>query len=491
MRVCVHEKSFLKKMKNSNHWNHKNNHHNHHRNGGNGTTGTNTTTTTTNLPNPDIKNHDLLAVRAYITAADHNRYHNTDPDCVIIDLTHSNLLQKHIEIRFYKHDTISTLRRIIYRKTGTSDHNQHLQIYDIDQRTLLHDLSSASLDQCDNYKLGYFDLLYHGMRVHCIDMNPYSLSRNGGLEDVTLIPKYKLTDEKYDAKQSGTLRSWARTQQQQQQQQQQQNVPAKPFSYELHRQKHEALMNATRLYKLKLPLPVGYMFDEKEGRVIVDPTYVVVKDHEVLAIEKVHGPDSVQHVTIMDRCQIQPGKRRGQVVWIGTFQEVQPPPEDDIHHNNNSNNSGSCSNHKNNNDDVVDEVGTMMNTTKFTTPLPPAPVTIPHVPQTTIQTPSLGQRHVVPGGYWVGVQLDEPTGKNDGRIHGIRYFTTSSSYGAFVRGKNIKTGPQYVVRDIMNDDDSSSSSSDEDDDSNSENSVSKNSKNDHHDPNDSDDADEI
>lgn len=35
-------------------------------------------------------------------------------------------------------------------------------------------------------------------------------------------------------------------------------------------------------------------------------------------------------------------------------------------------------------------------------------------------------------GVWCGVELDQPTGKNNGSIHGIRYFTCEANFGVFV-----------------------------------------------------------
>lgn len=37
------------------------------------------------------------------------------------------------------------------------------------------------------------------------------------------------------------------------------------------------------------------------------------------------------------------------------------------------------------------------------------------------------------GGYWLGVELDDASGKNDGAVQGQRYFDCKPGYGMFVR----------------------------------------------------------
>ena len=51
----------------------------------------------------------------------------------------------------------------------------------------------------------------------------------------------------------------------------------------------------------------------------------------------------------------------------------------------------------------------------------------------------VGRTNFQPG-FWVGIQLDEPTGKNDGSVRGERYFTCPPSYGLFARPDHIECG---------------------------------------------------
>ena len=52
----------------------------------------------------------------------------------------------------------------------------------------------------------------------------------------------------------------------------------------------------------------------------------------------------------------------------------------------------------------------------------------------------IGQCDVLPKGFWVGVQFDEPVGKNDGSVKGQRYFKCPDGYGSLQRPEAVKAG---------------------------------------------------
>ncbi|PHH55744.1 Cell polarity protein alp11 [Ceratocystis fimbriata CBS 114723] len=53
-------------------------------------------------------------------------------------------------------------------------------------------------------------------------------------------------------------------------------------------------------------------------------------------------------------------------------------------------------------------------------------------------------------GPWIGVQLDEPVGKNDGSINGKRYWGAESAmkHGVFVRSERVEMGDFPVLNDL-------------------------------------------
>lgn len=60
----------------------------------------------------------------------------------------------------------------------------------------------------------------------------------------------------------------------------------------------------------------------------------------------------------------------------------------------------------------------------------------------------VGEVAEIPGlGAWVGVRLDEPTGKNDGSVAGTRYFDAQGvNRGVFLRAERVEVG-DFEVED--------------------------------------------
>lgn len=54
----------------------------------------------------------------------------------------------------------------------------------------------------------------------------------------------------------------------------------------------------------------------------------------------------------------------------------------------------------------------------------------------------------LPPGWWVGVEYDEPVGKNDGEVKGVRYFQCARGYGGLVRPSNMAVGDFPPVDDL-------------------------------------------
>lgn len=181
---------------------------------------------------------------------------------------------------------------------------------------LYDDSGSKISDLTDNFiPLGFYSPL-DGYRLHVIDLDPSSVTSGGWLEDTSLVEKFQISEEAYD-KRDDTFRK----------------------------------------FKEKLASQNPSAFESK-----ISDNYM----EELCANMKVG-----------DRCEVEPGGKRGAVKFVGRAESLAP-------------------------------------------------------------------------GFWVGVQYDEPLGKHDGMVKGIRYFECPPLHGAMIRPDKVKVG-DYPERDPFDD----------------------------------------
>ncbi len=266
---------------------------------------------------------DHNIIRDYVTAKDHLQYQQLPEGVVQVLLTHSNINQNFPDIRLDLHMTVEAVKTRFKLHIGTPVEHQRL---------ILKDNGRVIGELSDNSKmLGYYSVVA-GNELHVIDTDPYSLSRGGGLTDVTLVEKYKMDDETYE-KRSGTMREYFREQR------------AKNPNYKVQPR------GMTTMGQAPAPGTSGAWAAGTEKENEGPPP----------------GIESVEGISIGDRCEVQPGARRGTVRWIG-------------------------------------------------------------------------EAEVLKAGYWVGIQLDEPLGMNNGTIKGEKLFECDNNFGSMCRGKNVIVG---------------------------------------------------
>lgn len=135
------------------------------------------------------------------------------------------------------------------------------------------------------------------------------------MQDTSLVEKFTLTDEAYNARDK-TLRAWAK--------QQKERDPN--FSLPQHAANHRALVEAQRAHRLGLSLPEGFFVDSA-GQVVRDDepvntttTTTTTSSNDDDSDE--FGEASVAHGMVGERCQVTPGERRGRVAYVGKIPEI-------------------------------------------------------------------------------------------------------------------------------------------------------------------------
>lgn len=138
----------------------------------------------------------MQPLRDYITATDDCRYDNQAEGLLRLDVTHSNLVQRWHDIKFHEEMTILEVKEKLYRHGGTPCSFQELFLRRGGDTIFLMD---------ERKTLGYYGAR-NGMEIHIKDTDPHSMSKHGGLEDVSQVEKYVMPDEEYD-KMKNTVRA--------------------------------------------------------------------------------------------------------------------------------------------------------------------------------------------------------------------------------------------------------------------------------------------
>lgn len=252
----------------------------------------------------------LDEVRDYVLGKDGEEGRSSH--LLLINVEHSNLKVTRLsELRMDERSTVDDVKQRLYLHTGTRPASMRLYIRS--------EITGTKRELRDER----LTLLEYGLRtgdtIILVDEDPFSVSANGWLEDTSLVPKYKLSDEAY-AKKENTYRKFK--------QKMREKDPTWSMTSALARQ-----MNAAN--KTNADIDVG---------------------------------ESEPEIKRGDRVEVFPGAKRGEVMFIGRDLEA------------------------------------------------------------------------LPSGWWVGIKYDEPVGKNDGCLKGVRYFDADRNHGGLVRPSNVKTG---------------------------------------------------
>ncbi|PXF43169.1 Tubulin-folding cofactor B [Gracilariopsis chorda] len=229
------------------------------------------------------------------------------PHTLLLNVHHSNLKQTRLaELRFDRNSPVAAVKQRLYLHTGTQPSAMQLFLCDpaanIKRKLLADQLSLAEVGAVS------------GDSLLIVDHDPFSVSAHGALEDLSLAPKYEMSDAVYDAKPNTYRR----------------------FKQQM-RNKHPQWSMTTELRKKQPQLACDYAQESPPIRVD-------------------------------DRVQVSPGGKRGSVKFVGT------------------------------------------------------------------------QLTDLPEGWWIGIVYDEPVGKNDGVVKGVRYFDAQPNFGALVRPSCVEVG---------------------------------------------------
>jgi len=235
------------------------------------------------IQDKQLVNQDMNILKQWVTAGDSQQWDGKAKGTVVLHVSHSNLKMKMIELKFDLHDTIMDVKSRIYKHTGSSPASMQLT---------LTAPGEAPVGPLDNSKMLGFYSPQHGWDLHAKDTDVHSISARGALENTDLIKKYRMTEEDYDAKETGTIRSWKKAQ-----------LALEPLKRDLKFVKGFAKLNA------------------KDGVWVVANEMGCERVELMPEKEPAPGEESVAHVAgcVGQRCEVHPGARRGELAFVGAI----------------------------------------------------------------------------------------------------------------------------------------------------------------------------
>lgn len=140
---------------------------------------------------------DLASLRAFVTAADAQRYQGLPAGMVMVTVSHVHLTQRWPDIRVDLSTSVGALKERLYRHGGTPASMQRLEL-------LLPGSKHAVVMADDARPVGFYSPV-NGSEIRIVDLDPHSLARGGWLENTALVEKWEMPDDVYD-KRENTVR---------------------------------------------------------------------------------------------------------------------------------------------------------------------------------------------------------------------------------------------------------------------------------------------
>lgn len=207
---------------------------------------------------------EMQALRDFVCANDAARYDHQAQGTLRMDVSHSNLLQRWHDIVFDEDMTVGQVKEKLYRHGGTPAQHQEL---------FLRRGGSDTIFLMDESKTLRYYSARNGMEIHIKDTDPHSISKHGGLEDVSQVEKYEMDDDTYD-KLENSVRACKKRE----------------------KAAQEAAQKAERARREAAGEDLGCVPEEPE-----------------------ENPEEVAARFPLDsRCEVAPGSRRGAVAYVGS-----------------------------------------------------------------------------------------------------------------------------------------------------------------------------